>query len=661
MNAYKPSEWPADSEDKTVVGNEFTSADWLYAWTLGEGYDPSPFTFSESSTSYVNNDATNLNNPLVREAEMDDRSTKTYQYNANVIINQGAEVSNYAYGGGLGADAVVAGTTYIALLGGTVGKDVYAAGTSGSVEDLHGAGSFIASANAYIEGGSVRNVYGGGWEGSVGHHVGALSASDTGDIPGETHVVIGIRQDQAYLPAGYGFLKGVPAIQRNAFGGGEGGAVYGTTHVTLNNGYIGYEYSQTAGTNTPDDPSDDQYDYIEKIHDETWSDDTHPKGSPNYRLEDCGNVYGGGYDENSNVDNSKIIIWGGLIRNSVYGGGEIATVGRGSTKEEGAKRTLNTVYHYGSTNVEMYNGHVLRDVYGGGKGFNLLGFGHKADQERRYTDGYVFGQTAVYIYGGEIGTVAGIADGYGNVFGGGNVGYVYSTGYFDDASRKTSTGSPGHTYYYKNGHLTEDCKVVVAPRLQIKNGGNNVTYGGITYKPFDYVPTDYLNTLPKKEKSAEDWPEAWQNFITTEGENDRGVMIHNAVFAGGNVSSNSDQTYANATTVYGNTTATLYDVYHRDFITVGTEHTGGLYTRESNLMTTVNSPTVNVLTLNYSMYAYQILPSTKLPIQPQVSLLMRMFIRSILIIPHQLRALLQTKLRQRLHLMDSVLSMQADC
>lgn len=58
---------------------------------------------------------------------------------------------------------------------------------------------------------------------------------------------------------------------------------------------------------------------------------------------------------------------------------------------------------------------------------------------------------------------------------------------------------------------------------------------------------------------------------------ERGVIIHNAVFAGGNVSSNSDQTYANATTVFGNTTATLNDVYHRDFITIGTEHTGGLY------------------------------------------------------------------------------------
>jgi len=58
---------------------------------------------------------------------------------------------------------------------------------------------------------------------------------------------------------------------------------------------------------------------------------------------------------------------------------------------------------------------------------------------------------------------------------------------------------------------------------------------------------------------------------------ERGVHIYNAVFAGGNVSSNSDRAYANATTVFGNATATLNDVYHQDFITVGTEHTGGLY------------------------------------------------------------------------------------
>ena len=57
----------------------------------------------------------------------------------------------------------------------------------------------------------------------------------------------------------------------------------------------------------------------------------------------------------------------------------------------------------------------------------------------------------------------------------------------------------------------------------------------------------------------------------------KGIIIHNAVFAGGNTSSGSAKVYANATTVFGNATASIHDVYHRDLITVGTGHTGGLY------------------------------------------------------------------------------------
>ena len=568
---------------------------WRAAWTLGQGYD-----VDDISTGY----AASLNSSLVRMAEMDDRATKTYKYNTNVIINKGAYVGNYAYGGGLGKEGDqfvgsgdVYGTTYIALLGGTVAKDIYAAGTVGRVYNAFGVENYTASSNVYIAGGMARNVYGGGWEGSVGYHKGTIeevATSSDPDIPAEAHVVIGIRKDQnmdftdeALFPDGYGFYKGVPAIQRNVYGGGEGGAVIGSTHVTINNGYIGYEHFDAVPTTHADLPYE-QYGsdyYQEKIHDETFSDETHPKGSANYKLEDYGNVHGGGFDDNSNVDHSNITVWGGMIRNSVYGGGEIATIGRGATKEAGAQRTLKDIYEAGSTKVEIYNGHIKHDVYGGGKGFNVQGYGHKANQEKKYTDGYVFGQTAVYVYGGEIGTAEGIADGYGNVFGGGNVGYVYSPGFLVQKTKdeKTAnptgtTGSPNHWYYYgSDDNLTEDCKVVISPRLQIKADGSNITYGEVTYKPYDYVPTAYLNTLPKKNKDATVWPAEWQNLITEEDSNDRGVMIHNAVFAGGNVASNTDQTYANATTVYGNTTATLCDVYHRDFITVGTEHTGGLY------------------------------------------------------------------------------------
>ncbi|MCR5044820.1 MAG: hypothetical protein K6A93_11955 [Bacteroidaceae bacterium] len=513
-------------------------------------------------------------------------ATKT---NTNVYINKGANVCGYmydgslsgayGYGAGLGADATVSGTTYIGLHGGTVVKDIYAAGSGGSVLNLMEPATnttFTAQTNAYIEGGTVRNVYGGGWRGSVGKHAGELSAPTDGDIPGETNVVIGIREDQdeENLPeGGMTFYKGLPTVQRNAYGGGEGGSIYGTAHLTLNNGFIGYYY----------DPEDGADPFKEKISDETWSDESHPKGTPNDRLEDCGNVFGAGYDDLSTCDFTHVKMYGGLVRNSLHGGGEIATVGRGATKQKtGVVRELDRIYKAGGTHVEIYNGHVRRNVFGGGKGYNVLRYGVG---NGLYTDGYVFGQTEVYIHGGEIGTDEGLAKGYGNVFGGGDIGYVYSRGYEDSASRQKGTGSPGHWYYYDEGTLTEDCKVVVSPYLQVRKG-QSVTYEGKTYGAYSYVPTAYLNTLPKKGSDGV-WPAAWSVFYTGDRLADgtvnpddpveRGVQIHNAVFAGGNVSSNSDQTYANATTVFGNTTAVLNDVYHRDFITVGTEHTGGLY------------------------------------------------------------------------------------
>ena len=102
---------------------------------------------------------------------------------------------------------------------------------------------------------------------------------------------------------------------------------------------------------------------------------------------------------------------------------------------------------------------------------------------------------------------------------------------------------------------------------------------------YQYVPTDTLNTLPKKNASGA-YDGEWLYLFTGADKNstdpnamdkkERGVIIHNAVFAGGNVSTKKE-TFANAKTVYGNTTATLYDIYHRDFISVGTEHIGGLY------------------------------------------------------------------------------------
>ena len=612
--------------DKLTVKEEWAEA-WKDAWKIGAYYVPDG-TYKD----YLTNNATNLNNSaLVRTVDMDDRDYSAYvdedghsdaaeiakrknKYNTNVIIHEGATVVNYAYGGGYGTAAVprsgdIYGTTYIALLGGTVKKDIYAAGTSGSVCDLFGVrpynattkNGFTASANAYIKGGTCRNVYGGGWEGHVGTHDGDISASPAYDIPGETHVVIG----DMPTPAAPGtFASGIPAIQRNAYGGGEGGAIYGKAHMKLNNGYIGYvhlsatEKQDEQGNVVAAAASEGLAErYEEKIIDETHKDKESGEFIPNTNLTDAGCIFGGGYVDNSSVDKTRLYINGGSVRNSVFGGGEIAAIGRGSMKkstEEGKSGyVLEGIYRPGKTNIEMYGGHVYRNVYGGGRGYDNLG-----KHGKLHCDGYIFGQTEVHIHGGEIGTASGVADGDGNVFGGGDIGFVYSAYEIDDThfgigkkdGERYDGQYQGYYYKYENGdfvtvnvagegetpkyerQFTEDCKVLVEPHLKVTT---QVTIGDSLYQPNQFVTINDLNKL----KNKHDFDET-----TNKGDSlkwicldQTGIIIHNAVFAGGNTPSGTLTTSANTASVFGNATASVNDIFHRDMITMGTRHTGGLY------------------------------------------------------------------------------------
>ena len=532
------------------VLNEASVAAWKKQDGTVNTYFPSFGDYDKDTDTGLNADLVNVN-PLGKRT------------NTNVYINKGAYVGGYCYGGGYGETAVVSGTTYIGLHGGMVFKDLYAGGTSGSVMNAYepkNNTTFTAETNAFIEGGSTRNVYGGGWKGSVGKHEGDISTSTNDDIEGVTNVVIGIRGDQASIPAGYGYYKGVPIVQRNAYAGGEGGAVYGTANLIINNGYIGYVYNADS-TDDPETEIDDRYE--EKLNDETWTDHIGLN-----RLLGSGNAFGGGYVDNSSVDSTNVVMWGGWIRNSLFGGGEIAAIGRGTVTVSGYQNSVRThtadqTYKPGKTHVEMYNGHVLRDVFGGGKGYNNLG-----EIGSLYTDGYVFGQTEVFIRGGEIGTSTNYEQGYGNVFGGGDLGYVYGIG---QKSGK-ETDSPGHYYYTVDGgndsQWTEDCKVVVEPYAQVINAAS-IDINGTTYYKYDYVPTDTLNKLKGKDDSTDG--------VKWAALDDHGIIIYNAVFAGGNVADGSDKVYANTSTVFGNATASLRDIYRRDLITIGTEHIGGLY------------------------------------------------------------------------------------
>ena len=498
------------------------------------------------------------------------------KYNTNVNIREGAHVSGYCYGGGYGEDAIVSGDTYIALLGGTVDKDIYAAGESGAIRNLFedkDATTFTATANAYIRGGMVRNVYGGGWRGDVGYHLAPdpnvnvyFNADNSKDIDGCSNVIIGnLMTDAAYL-------NGDPAIMRNAYGAGEGGSIYGSSNVTVYNGHVGY---RRVGD-----------DYVEELLDGDES------------IDPAGNVFGGGYVANSYTDVANVTMYGGQLRGSLYGGGEIGPVGRGALDDKYPAAPINNqgakIYKAGETHVTLYGGHVMRDVFGGGRGYdNWKGDGTKyysaVDVEKMdlTAKGFVFGKTDVNILGGEVGTEAGVADGYGNVFGGGNVGFVYS-GTGQKSGKKNDGTDNGYYYEYEDGAfitendekiLTEDCRVVVTPYCKVtdENGitlslmdksGTVIDGSTKTFAQGEYVPIDYLNSIKNKSAAEETW-----KLMDSE----TGIIIRNAVFAGGNVSTGDDQINANTVTVYGNATATLCDIFHRDLITIGTEHTGGLY------------------------------------------------------------------------------------
>ena len=498
------------------------------------------------------------------------KDTKEY-YNTNVHINEGGNVTGYAYGGGYGEHAVVSGTTYIELKGGNVDHDIYGGGQGGPVMDEYGLvkdedPDFVATTNVNIEGGMVRNVYGGGYLGHVGKHVGDINASDASDIPAVANVVIGKKD-------GTSFLNGIPAVMRNAYGGGEGGSVYGTTNLTLNNGYVGYRYKNGE--------------YVEEL------DDQRPNA-----IVGAGNLFGGGYVVNSYVDNANVSMYGGTVRGSMYGGGELGPIGCGTTNPGawtgGAENDDVRIFRAGKTCVKLYDGWVKRNVFGGGRGQDSWGGDGTLYMDRDLVDnlrstglmckGYVFGQTEVNIYGGEVGTDDGVARGEGNVFGGGDIGFVYSA--YKDASGNLSYGkkagtryddaSEGYYYKYENGAyvqdgsekiLTEDCKVLVEPWCKAQSG---ITINGRDFAAGEYVPTEYLNHLGTKGDPR------WASLSKTDV-NKEGILIHNAVFGGGNTSPGSTEVYASTTTVFGNATASIHDVYDRDLITIGTGHTGGLY------------------------------------------------------------------------------------
>lgn len=546
--------------------------------------------------------------------------------NTNVFIMKGALVAENAYGGGLGAQALVSGETSVHLMGGTVRGDIYGGGQEAHVEEyphlIFPAGGqhelTISETNVDLQGGIARNVYGGGLKGRVtGSTNVTLGTKDQHEFDFYGTRVAGQHEHQTYY--------GDPIVERSLYGGGQMGPVHGTAYLTLNQGHVGYKYDASKevdnnvtvnidGTPTTVNIRSNKDCYVENL-------DLNDEGD-NF-LDQNGNVFGAGYGEGASVDVTYVNVYGGTVRNSLYGGGEIAAVGRATMTQTGAHPQVGSISVAGRTHVYMYKGLVQGDVFGGGRGYSYDLTGNEVIGKTLYTDGYVFGTTDVEIRGGIIGTPETVADGHGNVFGGGNIGYCFS-----DAAKHGTKGdhASGDGRYYTNAwkctdtncgfidychnaptvcgkcgksptatdptfrttftqvggddaYLSEDCRVVISPYAQVKPGktitikGNNTTLpdGTVltdkTFQAGEYVPTYYLDLLKDKNTDKSQW-----DLL-----DDAGVTIRNAVFAGGNVSAGSDKVYANAVTVFGNATASVNDVFFRDFVSIGTENIGGIY------------------------------------------------------------------------------------
>lgn len=330
-------------------------------------------------------------------------------------------------------------------------------------------------------------------------------------------------------------------------------------------------------------------------------------GSAEALADGNGNVFGGGFGPAANVMQTTVKLFDGTVWNSIHGGGEIAAVGRGYMDPPIDKiPILNHVEKQGSTTVEMYGGEVKRNVFGGGRGYSYASDDGSYAQVRLYTDGYVFGSTKVRIYGGIIGTPEGVAEGYGNVFGGGDVGFLYSgnerkvVGEGVVGVKDVNFLEKGKAYYVipsndylaskglttkqilsffadpddalpeSRGDLSVACDVLIEPWCKVKEG-KTITVHGHEYTAGEYIPTEELDYLKYKDTPTSSPNSEWEKL------DDAGIIIYNAVFAGGNVSTGDDKVYAETTTVQGNVTATVNDLYYRDLVTIGTEHVGGLY------------------------------------------------------------------------------------
>ncbi len=399
----------------------------------------------------------------------------------SVTINMGAQVKGNVFGGG--ENGHVRGNTFVNIKGGTIGIAAADYNTNvsatefGQCGNVYGAGSgmdkidgkynpkggiVMGNTKVTVEGGYIsRNVYGAGAMASVGTasidkehrdstktfafswpykythvdgtgdavvtitggHIGtAANPTLSGDVYGSARGEAGDRYvfnrlanvRTATVTVNYDSpsdnITGDNVIVGSVYGSGENGHVYDSTIVTLENGLVGGSvFGGGKGTDT----------YLTRLknpENEQWY-DTYERSLT------AGKVYG----------NTHVTINGGTVKHSIYGGGNLASVGKGNYDGYGEKHA-NTddsllVENSGHCYVNVYGGTIGVDdennnghVFGSSKGipFKTINKNPRINYSRDFFLAYS-NKTTVTI--GENTTTTG-PHVYGSVFGGGENGHV---------------------------------------------------------------------------------------------------------------------------------------------------------------------------------------------------------------------------------------------
>ena len=368
---------------------------------------------------------------------------------------------------------MVAGNTIVNINGGHIGHSVYGGGSMGPVgtitnnETMETTDKHTSEANSFALSWPYKFVFAEGTGKATvnitGGHIGTRDL-DGGDVFGSTRGEAGDRYESAHYayvgetevnidytnPASESDVPNIktdfsiPCITGAVHGSGEDGYVYGDTHVTLNKGLIGHSlYGGGKGKGT--------YKVTLKkvggIESDTYETDI-------YSLI-AGKVFG----------NTYVTMNGGIVGRNVYGGGNMASVGKGN---------------YAGGDDDYSTGGYGETLTG-----NLWTSASEGDNAWQFLNS---GKTTVNIFGGQVGIITTDVKNnmpYGNVFGG-------SAG--EAAPNVPSSLTPRYHYCpaFFSGYVNE---------TDVTIGGYRCKTAYSTYKVGDGITATQYNDLANSDKA----------------------------------------------------------------------------------------------------------------------------------------------------------------